>query len=430
LVTDKEFKADSRKGSRCLSESGSITPLVVGVVLLVIVMTCAALATSEMAAERARQQNSADLGALAGANALSKATNTTRLIDGAIYARNVTLDVMYLAATVVSIASAGTGAEAFEAPAKFQEATEEPVAALEKSKTVIGETAVVYSIANGATIIKANGGDSGLALPLPLLTGFRDASQAQKDLEREVAVYNARIKISTGQMFDTMQAYKEKVAELKSAGLSDAEIQNRGEIDKLKHQVRESTGRVGGQTSQRNRHQKKLAALRKNSGVFAGGQTGVVAVVYHRSSAIPFTDPFGGLETGDNLAVAAARVEDGPSEATIGEEALANLFARAHLPDAVANGVDRMMESLNIAGGKLRGLKQDHGPLGAYLSDALDTLDLMPPSLTETRPALASVDSVLKDSSELYALAGQAIVMARGLEAKLGIDILPPDLER
>lgn len=409
------------------NEAGSIAPLVVGFAMLVVFLTCAALATAEMAAERSRQQSSADLGALAGANALSKATDTTRLIDAAIYTRNVSLDVMYLAATAVSIASAGTGAEAFEVPARFQKATAEPVAALEKSKTVIGKTAVVYAIANGAVVIKANGGDTGLAVPLPLTTGLQGPSQAQKDLKKEVDVYNTRIKISTSQMFEVMQAYKAKKDELRGEGLSDEEIRTHDEVKKLKGQVSRSTGRVGGQTSQRNRHQKALAALDKKSKVFAGGQTGVVAVVYHQSSSIPFTKPFGGLETGNNLALAAARVEDGPDDAVIGEEALSNLLTRAHLPAFAANGATRMMESLNIVGGRIRNLKNDYGLIGGYLGEVLDRLELTPPPLTETRPTLVSVDSVLVDGSEFYATMKQAGVLVKALEAKLGIDILPPD---
>lgn len=409
-------------------EAGSTVPLVVGFVMLAVLLTCAALATAEMAGERARQQSNADLGALAGANALSKATDTTRLIDGAIYTRNVSLDVMYLAATAVSIASAGTGAEAFAIPARFQKATAGPVAALEKAKAVIGETAVLYTIANGASIIKANGGDSGVAIPVPLIAGFQEPSQAQKDLRREVDAYNARIRISTAQMFEVMQAYREKKGELKTEGLSDEEIKNDDEIKRLKSRVSEYTGRVGGQTSQRNRHQKELAALNKKSAVFSGGQTGVVAVAYHRSSAIPFTKPFGGLKTGDNLAVAAAGVEDGPVEATIGEEALANLMSRAHLPAAAADSANWMMESLNIVGGKVRNLKNDYGPIGGYLGEALDALGLTPPPLTETRPTLAPVDSVLADGSKFYATMKQAGALIKTVEAKLGIDILPPGL--
>lgn len=409
-------------------ESGSTIPLVVGVVLLSVLLIFASLATAEMATERARQQSAADLGALAGANTLAKATNTSRLIDGVIYTRNVSLDAMYLAATIVSIASAGTGAEAFEVPAGFQKNTEEAIAALEKTKAAIGETAVVYAIADGATVIKANGGDSGLALPIPLTSGSSEASQAEKDLMREIEMYDIRLKISMPRMYEAMQSYNAKKEALKEAGLSDDEIKRNEEVVDLRAKVHEATGRVGGQTSQRNKHRKALATMKKKSLVLVGGQTGVVAVVYHQSSEIPFTQPLGGIETGSNLAIAGARAEDGPIDKTVGEEAIANLLSKIGLKSN-GDAANRILEGLNIAGGKIRNLKNDYGPIGGYLAEAIDRFGLTPPSLTETRPSLASVDSVITDGSDIYASIKQAIGMAEALEAKLGVDILPAGLE-
>ncbi|MCK4268223.1 MAG: hypothetical protein KAX16_05285, partial [Actinomycetia bacterium] len=90
-------------------ETGTTLPLFIGVIVLVFILLMTTLATTEMAIERTRQQSSADLAALAGANALSKATETKRVIDFSIWARNATLDALYLAAAIASISSAGAG---------------------------------------------------------------------------------------------------------------------------------------------------------------------------------------------------------------------------------------------------------------------------------------------------------------------------------
>ncbi len=214
---------------------------------------------------------------------------------------------------------------------------------------------------------------------------------------------------------------------MRRAGFDEKQIAANEEVKTLKSKTHETSGRVGGLTTQRNRRQKELAALKKGSAVFAGGRDGVVAVVRHGSTPIAFTRPFGGVRTGDNLALAAARVANGPTDAIIGEEALRKLAGRMHVPGAAADSVVWLLESLNIAGGKIRDLERDYGPIGAYLSKAVKTLGLEPPLLTETRPALTSVDSVLTDGSDLYGAIKKASAITGELEAKVGVDILPPD---
>jgi hypothetical protein len=146
-----------------------------------------------------------------------------------------------------------------------------------------------------------------------------------------------------------------------------------------------------------------------------------VAVVYHPSSPVPFSRPIGGVETGHNLALAAARVAEGPPEAVIGGQAVRNLLAGIGLEKI---GVDRLMGAVNVAGGKIRGGDQ-FGPLGAYLKKALDGLGITPPPLTETRPALASVEAVLGEPSKLKELLGMARSSVLTLGIEDGLDIEP-----
>ena len=410
-------------------EDGSTAILMVGVVLFLTVALFAGLATSEMAAERVRQQTSADLGALAGANALSKATQTTRLIDFSVWARNTTLDALYLAATGIAIASAGTGAEAFELPIEFQKTTEGPILKLEAAENTINETAVVYAIANGAIVIKANDSHNfGLAVPLELGSSTTPMSAAEVDLRRRIKVSEKRGEICGNKMKEAAKAYYAKKDELIRQGKSAQEIVDDPEVTALKHKVSQFSGGLGGNATQRNRLRKALEKLNKNKGKAFAGRDGVIGLVYHPSSRLPFSNLFGGIQTGDNAAIAAAAVVDGPPSATIGEEAIRNLLKGARVPAEAADGLNWMAESINVVGDDMRNLEKRYGPIGGLIKKALSGLGLVPPPLTETRPALVSVDKTLSDSSKIYGLAKKAVSAVRSLEGKRGVKILPDTL--
>lgn len=396
------------------NERGSTLPLAAGVVLLVVVLLLAVLATAEMAVERVRQQTSADLAALAGANALCKSRQTARVIDFTIWARNTALDAMYLAAAIVSIASAGAGSEAFAVPLEFQKATIRPVELLEKSKSVVDGGAAFLAMGNSARIIKANGSqDHGLAVPLPLVGGRTRLSRRYIDLTKLITVYDRRIEIAVSQMERVLRDYELKKTELAKAGMDSDQINRTAEIQALLTKVRQTSGRVGGLTTQRNRRRRELAKLKANKTTANPGQDGVVAVVYHSSTIVPFTGVFGDVVTGDNLAVAAARVEDGPNNVIIGEEAVKNLLGKGLLGPAGARGAGRLMESVNLVGGKLRGMGRGYGPLGQHLHAVLEKLGLIPPALNESRPALARVDSVLSDTSQVYGVIQKWLALSK-----------------
>lgn len=410
-------------------ERGSTTILAVGVVLLIFVALFAGLTTSEMATERVRQQTGADLGALAGANALSKATQTTRLIDFSVWARNTTLDALYLAATGIAIVSAGTGAEAFELPINFQKATDGPIFKLESARNVINETAVVYAVANGASVIRANDSHNfGLAVPLALGAAESPMSVKELDLRRRIKVSERRADISRNKMNKVGREYYAKKEELIRQGKSDKEVADDPEVAALKHKLHQFSGSIGGNSNYINVLRKKLGELDKGKGAAFAGRDGVIGLVYHQSSRLPFSHVFGGIETGDNVAIAAAAVVDGPPTATIGEEAIRNLLVGARVPPEAADGLNWMAESINVVGHDMRNLEKRYGPIGGIINKALGGLGLVPPPLTETRPALVSVDKTLSDSSKIYGLAKKAVSVVRLLEGKRGVKVLPDTL--
>ena len=60
-------------------ERGSTVPLVVGTIFVLILFLSAALAITAIARERVRQQATADMAALSGANAIAKSIETARV---------------------------------------------------------------------------------------------------------------------------------------------------------------------------------------------------------------------------------------------------------------------------------------------------------------------------------------------------------------
>ena len=389
-------------------ETGSTLPLFIGIVLFSLVLLMVALSTTEITRERVRQQSSADLGALAGANSLSKANETARLIDFSLWARNTTLDALYLAAAIATIGSAGTGASAFKVPLEFQKATIKPIEALEKTRAAVCQTVKIHAAANGMSIIKANDqNNSGLVVPIPLTESLLESTQRQKDLEKMIETYGSRIDQAKGEMGDAIIKYETLKEELADDGLDTKEMQKNATVKKLKARVHQTSGRVGGLMSQRNRRRRELRGLGGKNRV-AGLQDKVLAAVYHPSTRVSFTSMLGGLKTGNNIAIAAGTVADGPTDETIGEEAIEELFSGDPVLSTMGDGLGRVLDAVNWIGQKGRRLENDYGIIGGYVSKALDKIGVIPPSLTQTRPALMSVDKALRGESKIYDLLRRA----------------------
>ncbi len=387
------------------NEAGTTLPLFIGVIVLVFILLMTTLATTEMAIERTRQQSSADLAALAGANALSKATETKRVIDFSIWARNATLDALYLAAAIASISSAGAGSASFKVPLDFQKATIKPVEALERTKAAVVKSATVYSAANGMSVVKANNKkNSGLVVPVPLFTEKSGPSQRQKDLTKMIETYEGRIDQSKGEMNDAVLEYEEKKTQLLRDGMKKPEMKKHRDVKSLRSKVHETSGRVGGLMSQRNRRRRELDRLKNTDSGSGSLQDKVVAVVYHPSTRIPFTSMLGGIETGDNIAIAAAVVADTPDDMTIGEEAIKNIFSKNRALKVTSGGMGRILDAINLVGHKARSLESDYGVIGGYIGQALDKIGIIPPSITQTRPALISVEKAVADKNGIYKL--------------------------
>lgn len=387
------------------NETGTTLPLFIGMIVLVFILLMTTLATTEMAIERTRQQSSADLAALAGANALCKATDTKRVIDFSIWARNATLDALYLAAAIASISSAGAGSASFKVPLDFQKATIKPVEALERTKAAVVKSAMVYSAANGMSVVKANDKkNSGLVVPVPLFTEKSGPSQRQKDLTKMIATYEGRIDQSKGEMNEAILEYEEKKTQLLQDGLKKPAMKKDRDVRRLRSKVHETSGRVGGLMSQRNRRRRELDRLKNKDSGSGSLQDKVVAVVYHPSTLIPFTSMLGGIETGDNIAIAAAVVADTPDDMIIGEDAIKNLFSKNKALKVMSGGMGRILDSINLVGHKARRLESDYGVMGGYVGQALDKIGIMPPSITQTRPALISVEKAVADKNGIYKL--------------------------
>ncbi len=409
-------------------ERGSTMPLFAGVISVLLLFLFSALTMAEMAQERARQQANADLAALAGAGALAKSIETARAIDGAVWARNVTLDAMYLAATVITIGSAGAGAEAFAVPLNFQRVTIKPVETLLSVKAGISEAAILYSVANSARLIKANSHkDFGAAVPYPLVSESVAPSQRQKDLFKMVTVYDARIDQAIVEMDGVILAYHERQDALGRAGRSEQEIERDLGVRELLGGVREKAGRIGGLTTQRNRRKRELAKL-KNTRSGIAGHDGVVAINFHPDSIIPFSAALGTVGTGDNVAIAAATMVDGPPTATVGTEVLHKVLSGVPVGREIADGMETLIESVNLIGSKTRDLPKTYGPLGAYLRGALLRLGVVPPPLNQVRPALTSVDEVTGGAVSSLDDLRAALKLAKKLQRKRGIDTHSPDV--
>jgi len=387
-------------------ERGSTFPLVVGTIFVLILFLFAALAISAIARERVRQQATADMAALSGANVIAKSMETARVIDGTIWARNVTLDAMYLAATIATIGSAGAGAEAFAVPLRYQRATIKPVEALERTRAGVERAAVAYAVLNGSAMVKANGDNYiGAAIPFPLTPGESIISQRQKDLKKMISVYGGRIDRAKRELDETLMDFEKEKASLRREGLDEKGIKNGPGHKRLLKKVREESGRVGGLTTQRNRRRNELARLARNE-PFAVGSDGVVAIVYHPSEEVPFSAALGTVSTGRNVAVAAATMVDGPVTETIGDEAIRRLFDGMPTGTSVAGGIDALTDAVNLLGSAARELPREYGALGHRFYTALDKLGLVPPPLNEVRPALTSVEEVAGENSNYKVIEG------------------------
>ncbi|KKK88882.1 hypothetical protein LCGC14_2738680, partial [marine sediment metagenome] len=279
------------------------------------------------------------------------------LIDFSLWARNTTLDALYLAAAIATIGSAGTGASAFKVPLEFQKATIKPIEALEKTRAAVCQTVKIHAAANGMSIIKANDqNNSGLVVPIPLTESLLESTQRQKDLEKMIETYGSRIDQAKGEMGDAIIKYETLKEELADDGLDTKEMQKNATVKKLKARVHQTSGRVGGLMSQRNRRRRELRGLDGKNGV-VGLQDKVLAAVYHPSTMISFTPMLGGVKTGNNIAIAAGTVADGPPDETIGEEAIKELFSGNKTFSAMGDGLGRVLDAVNWIGQKGDGLR-------------------------------------------------------------------------
>ncbi len=401
-------QSDHRR-TRFRADDGSVLPILLAVVLLAFVLLMVGLASAAMAREKTRRQASAEFTALAGAGSLAKATETVRIIDFSIWSRNMTLDAMYLAATVATIGTAGAGVEAFAVPLRFQRATIRPLESLEKAREVTRELAVVHALANSAAISEANSpGDKGIAVPVPLFVKQVGVSQRAQDLKNMIDSYDARIRQAKDELDETLRQRTELREVLDETRQSSAEIETNEEMVHVQRQVRERSGRVGGLTTQRNRRRKELAGLQASTPLTVGSK-GVISVVWHRDKQIDFTALFGGLRTGNSVSFAGAQVLDAPPTVIIGERMIDETLSGHGAGRGVADGLSWLLESINLMGSKGRSLKKDYGVIGAFMQGALDKIGIIPPPINEVRPSLVDPEKVIGNRSKLLDLAKKAL---------------------
>jgi len=408
-------------------------PFVAGVILLIVVLLMVSLSISSLSVEETNQQAAADSAALAGANVLAKSTQTIEIINFIIWLRNIILDVLYAAVTIADIASLGSATGLYELPANFQAATGPAIDGLYSAKEAVKEIAPVYAVGNSIAYIQANNtnGYFGLAMPFPVDLNAVPPTAVERSLKGRIEERNHEIGSARQRMDKVWIEYYKRKNYLKNKGLSADEIRRDEKIIELLHEGRKKSGRVGGLTSSRNKWSRKLSALEAKRGkYFKAGQDGLVAIVVHKSTNIPFSSYFGGQKTGFNVAVAAAKAKGGKAGIVVGQEAIKNLFASTPVLSQAGGALAWLLDALNIFGRKTESLGNKYGIVGRYFVKVLKKLNLVPPKITEMRPALTNTKAVTRNTidSQLGGLVGKVrrmLITINSIENKYGKRVLP-----
>ena len=106
------------------NQQASTLPFIAGIILLVVLITLMSLSMSSISEERTDQQAVADISSLAGANVLARATQHIKIIDYVTWLRNMSQEILYLAATTATIRTGGEARELFTIPQKYEMATQ------------------------------------------------------------------------------------------------------------------------------------------------------------------------------------------------------------------------------------------------------------------------------------------------------------------
>ncbi len=408
-------------------------PFVAGVILLIMALLMTSLAISSLSIESTNQQAAADSAALAGANVLAKSTQTIEIINFIIWLRNFILDVLYTTVTIADIASLGSVSGLYEIPVNFQTATSSAMDGLYEAKEVVKEIAPVYAVGNSIAYIQANNtnGYYGLAVPFPMRLQAPPPTAAERSLKGRIEARSREIGRARMVMDKVWIAYYQRKNYLKKQGLSADEIRRDEKIIELLRAGRKKSGRVGGLTSSRNKWSKELDALEAKRGkYFKAGQDGLVAIVVHQSTDIPFSSWLGGQKTGFNIAVSAAKVQSGGAGIVVGQDAIKNLFAGTPVLAQTGGALTWLLDALNIFGRKVDRLGGKYGFIGRYLVKGLKKINLVPPKITETRPVLTNTKKVTRNTidSQLGGLVGKVRKMLstiHKLEKKYGKQMVP-----
>lgn len=389
-------------------ESGQIMLLLAVTVILSLIMLLFFFTFLQIVEVRTENQIVADLAALAGANRLSQGLQANRAIAFAIWSRNTVLDSLYLAASIVSLGSAGLATEVFAIPRMFQRITAPVIEKLEQAEEPIAKAAVVTAVKDGVSIGKANGiyGNS-LAVPVPLWRTQAQKSQRQLDLERLIKMYAERIEQAQAELEIVLKQYYELKTKAEAEPGNQSYQEKLQELDK---EVKEKAGRLGGLTRWKNQREKELAELKVKETLTAGGEDGVIGFVWGGNKNLSVSTLIGKVNSGAHISIAGAQVIDSQTNQIIGEQALLNLSKQVPGLNVSAQGFYYVLKTLSLFSDKSTQFLSQFGLLNTALGKLISKV--LPPNIKAAKPALAPVSVVLKEEDKLasYLEAAKALL--------------------
>lgn len=380
-----------------LLQQGQILPLVAATVVLSLLVLLTGFTFYQILETRTKNQTLADLAALAGANKLSQGVQAQRSIAFIIWSRNTVLDGLYLAAAVLSVSSGGLATELFTVPRTFQKITAPVIEKLETADEAIAKMTVVASMKAGTTVGKGNGlNGSSYAVPIPLYSSSSGKSQQQLDLERLIKMYNQRIAQAQAELEEVSTTYYQVKAQLE-ADSNNESLKN--ELARLKEELKEKAGRLGGLTRWKNQREKELAELRTKETFLAGGQDGIIGFVWQNNSNLSVSSLIGSVNSGANVSLAAAKVMDSKTNQVVGEQALRSLAAKIPGLQTTSQGFIYVLKAVSLFTDRANEFLSQFGFLSGSLGRFLKSI--LPPNIKAAKPALAGVQEVLKNKSKL-----------------------------
>ncbi len=366
------------------NQQASTLPFIAGIILLVVLITLMSLSMSSISEERTDQQAVADISSLAGANVLARATQHIKIIDYVTWLRNMSQEILYLAATTATIRTGGEARELFAIPQKYEMTTQSAIDRLERSKEKIKEIAPIYAMSASISSIRLNDTNEYYGFSIPFKSDFDllQPTEKEQELYNKIEIKRVDLKSARQEMADAWVDYYELRAELENK--SDIRI------IKLRQIAEKKSGRVGGLTSWRNRWTKQLDVLEEERGKYLNvGENGLVAILFHSSTEVPFTSTFGGIETGNNIAMAASRVID-DSENLPFKDASYSLVSDGGAGD----GQIFTNEAINIISPKIDSSFDRFGVVGNFIYSVVSSLRIDRPNLLQVKPVLSSIGDV------------------------------------